>query len=237
MPSPSSQRQRRNRHLPSRAVQHHHRTRVDQPVHRQRHQPPRPPGLTVRPHQGVSVLIRRHRSDRRNPDHHGCGRPPDDTLGSGHRPPPTSSRANSRVSKHGFFGAVAPRTHHGHELTCGYAIGAALEAQSSRSFMQVRAMGVQVGFRSRNDNNTLRPRRTSKLRFNGRSPLTGHRKPAQAPKRCQVIAASAVTRLSGCLPPDLVRARVSPTDGARQQRRHPAALPPVGILSRCRGWP
>ncbi len=134
---------------------------------------------------------------------------------------------------------VPPRTHRDHELTCGYAIGAALEAHGSRSFLQVRAMGVQVGFRSRNDNNTLRPRRMSKLRFNGRSPLTGHRKPAQAHKRCRVIAASAVTRLSGCLPPDLVRARVSsdrrcsaatPSSCRTAARRHPQPLSGLAVI-------
>jgi hypothetical protein len=40
-------RQRRNRHRPPSRVQHHHRARVHQPVHRQRHQPGRPPRLTM----------------------------------------------------------------------------------------------------------------------------------------------------------------------------------------------
>lgn len=100
-------------------------------------------------------------------------------------------------------------------------------------------MGVQVGFRSRNDDNTLRPRRMSKLRFNGRSPLTGHRKPAQAHKRCRVIAASAVARLGGCLPPDLVRARVSsdrrcsaatPSSCRTAARRHPQPLSGLAVI-------
>jgi hypothetical protein len=143
------------------------------------------------------------------------------------------------VPQKGMGVQVPPRTHRDHELTCGYAIGAALEAHSSRSFLQVRAMGVRAGFRSRNDNNTLRPRRMSKLRFNGRSPLTGHRKPAQAHKRCRVIAASAVTRLSGCLPPDLVRARVSsdrrcsaatPSSCRTAARRHPQPLSGLAVI-------
>jgi len=51
-------RQRWNRRLPSRAVRHHHRARVDQPVHLQRHQPGRPSRLAVRPHEIIGVLVR-----------------------------------------------------------------------------------------------------------------------------------------------------------------------------------
>jgi hypothetical protein len=163
-------------------------------------------------------------------------------AGSTRRPAvmPRSQRENPRTAhRRRRLVQHAPRTHRDHELTCGYAIGATQEAHNSRSFLQVRAMGVQVGFRSRNDNNTLRPRRMSKLRFNGRSPLTGHRKPAQAHKRRRVIAASAVTRLSGCLPPDLVRARVSsdrrcsaatPSSCRTAARRHPQPLSRLAVI-------
>ena len=104
-------RQRGHPNTPPRRVQHDHRTRIDEPVHRERHQPPRPSCLTVRPYQRVRVLIRRHRSDGRDPDHRTRGRPPDDPVSRGHRAPPSS--ANSQVKRHelGFFGAVGPRTH------------------------------------------------------------------------------------------------------------------------------
>jgi hypothetical protein len=67
---------------------------------------PRPTGPTVCPHQGVGVLVRRHPSDRRNPDHHACGRPPDHMLRGGHSAPPKSASENSAVSNHGLFDAV-----------------------------------------------------------------------------------------------------------------------------------
>jgi hypothetical protein len=60
--------------------------------------------------QRVSMLIRRHRSDRRKANDRAHGRPPDDVLRRGHRTPPKSSKANSHVSTHGFLGAVPPRT-------------------------------------------------------------------------------------------------------------------------------
>ena len=49
MPRQSSQ--RGNRRLAARGVKHHHRTRADQAVHRQRDQASSPASLTVRPHQ------------------------------------------------------------------------------------------------------------------------------------------------------------------------------------------
>jgi hypothetical protein len=54
----------------------------------------------MRPHKRVSMLVRRHRSDRRHPDHR--SRPTDDTLSGSHSTPPKSSRANSHVNKPGF---------------------------------------------------------------------------------------------------------------------------------------
>jgi hypothetical protein len=91
-------RQRRNRRLASRGVQHHHRTRIDQPVQRQRHQAPCPPSLAVRPYQGVGVFVRRDCGDRRDPDQRTRGRPPDDALRGGHCAPSKSS-GQTRMSK------------------------------------------------------------------------------------------------------------------------------------------
>lgn len=41
-----------------RRVQHHHRTRVDKTIHRQRDEAPGPAPLTMRPRRSPSVLIR-----------------------------------------------------------------------------------------------------------------------------------------------------------------------------------
>lgn len=49
----------------------------------------------------------------------------------------------------------ARRTHRDHELTCRYAIGCDSGRVSWCSFSQIRAIGVQVGFRSRNGNDSL----------------------------------------------------------------------------------
>jgi hypothetical protein len=43
---------------PPRRVQHHHRTGVDQLIHRQRDQASSPVGLTVRTHQSARVIVR-----------------------------------------------------------------------------------------------------------------------------------------------------------------------------------
>ena len=49
---------------------------------------------------------------------------------------------------------VPPRTHRDHDLTCGYVIGQSLGKAGCDRFLQVRTMGVQIGFRSRNGNNS-----------------------------------------------------------------------------------
>src|SRR5450756_3186974 len=54
----------------------------------------------------------------------------------------------------GPFGAVSPRTHHLCALTCGYVVGSDLVGVRRYRFPQVRTIGVQVGFRSRNDNDS-----------------------------------------------------------------------------------
>jgi hypothetical protein len=70
MPRPRSQRgQGGSRRLATRRVQHDHRTRVNQPVPRERDQTPRPTRLAVHPHESVSMLVRRHRSHRRDAEH------------------------------------------------------------------------------------------------------------------------------------------------------------------------
>jgi hypothetical protein len=50
MPSPSSHRASPGTRTPRR-VQHHHRTRIDEPVHRHENEVPGPAGLAVRPYQ------------------------------------------------------------------------------------------------------------------------------------------------------------------------------------------
>jgi hypothetical protein len=92
-------RQRRNPHLPPRRVEHHHRAGVDQPVHRQRHQPARPPRLAVRPDQGTGVLVGRDRSNSRDTDHRPRGRPPNDPIGRRHRTPPSTNALVSAISR------------------------------------------------------------------------------------------------------------------------------------------
>jgi hypothetical protein len=58
MPSPSSHRAKAgNARLAPRAVEHHHRARIDQAVDGERNQPRHPARLTVRPHELVRVLI------------------------------------------------------------------------------------------------------------------------------------------------------------------------------------
>jgi hypothetical protein len=103
-------RQRRNPHLPPRRVEHHHRAGVDQPIHRQRHQPARPPRLAVRPDQGTGVLVGRNRSDSRDTDYRPRGRPPNDPIGrvTGHRQAqtPWSARSHENVQSVG----LGPRT-------------------------------------------------------------------------------------------------------------------------------
>jgi hypothetical protein len=56
------------------------------------------------------VLIRRDRSDRRDPDHRTCGRPPDDPVSRGHRAPLSSENSQAKRHGRGFLGAVGPRT-------------------------------------------------------------------------------------------------------------------------------
>jgi WD40 repeat protein len=104
-------RQPRNRRLPARRVQHHHRTGIDQPVHCERHQAGCPAHLTVRPHQVIGMLIRRHRGHRGDAHHGPGGRPPDDPVRRHHRAPPSS--ANSVVNRGTacwLFGDDGPRT-------------------------------------------------------------------------------------------------------------------------------
>jgi len=115
-------RQRRNAHLAARRAEQHHRAGVDQPVHRQRHQPAYPARLAVRPHQGIGVFVGRDRGHRRDADHGARSRPPDN-LAAGHRAPPAASKKNSEVRRHWYFGALGPRTRRDHDLTCGYVIG------------------------------------------------------------------------------------------------------------------
>jgi hypothetical protein len=57
----------------------------------------------MRPHQGIGMLIRRHRRYRSHPDHGPGGRPPDNLICSHHAAP--SSSANSVARSHGFIGA------------------------------------------------------------------------------------------------------------------------------------
>jgi hypothetical protein len=80
--------------------------------------------------------------------------PPDDALRRGHRARPKSSRANSQASEYGFFGAVPPRTHRNHRLTCGYSVGRDRDGITVGRFPQVSLMGVQVGVRSQNGNSS-----------------------------------------------------------------------------------
>jgi hypothetical protein len=90
--------QRGNRCLPTGRVKHHHRTRVNQPVHRERHQSAGPADLTMRPHERVSVFIRRDRGHRRNAEHRACSRPSDDPICAAHRaPPPVSVKSVVRA--------------------------------------------------------------------------------------------------------------------------------------------
>jgi hypothetical protein len=98
--------------------QHHHRTRTDQPVHRQGDQAPGPAGLAVRPYQRIRVLVRHHRRDSSDAEHSQRRRPPDNPICRIHRTP-TSSSGNSVVSSHGLFGAV-PLGHIYTRLTCDY---------------------------------------------------------------------------------------------------------------------
>jgi hypothetical protein len=50
----------------------------------------------MRPHQRISVLVGRDRSDRGHADHRARGGPPDDPICPGHRAPPAEI-ANSVV--------------------------------------------------------------------------------------------------------------------------------------------
>jgi hypothetical protein len=129
--------QRGHRHLPARAVQHHHRTRIDQPVHRQRNQPTCPARLAIRPHQSVGMLVGRDCSDT---DHGPRGCPPDDLIGRHHRTPPIAKVLVRAISVACAIGRPwASDTHH-MPLTCDFLFQCGVNGQMS----QVTGMGVQV---------------------------------------------------------------------------------------------
>jgi hypothetical protein len=89
-------RQRGNRRLTARGVKHHHRTRVDEAVYRERDQASNPAGLTVHPHEIVGMFVGRDRGDRRHTDYRARSRPPDDPVCPNHSAPPAEI-ANSVV--------------------------------------------------------------------------------------------------------------------------------------------
>ena len=61
--------QNRDLHPAARGVKHHHRTRVDQAVYRERDQASSPACLTVRPHEIIGMCVRRRRRYRRHAEH------------------------------------------------------------------------------------------------------------------------------------------------------------------------
>jgi hypothetical protein len=69
IPKPRSQRASVGTCAPRRRIQNHHRTRVDQPVHRQGYEAPGPAGLAVRPPQRTRVLVRHNSRDRSDAEH------------------------------------------------------------------------------------------------------------------------------------------------------------------------
>lgn len=67
------------------------------------------------------------------------------------------------MSKHRLFGAVGPRTHRDHDLTCGNNCRQRIGAFPNRGFTQVKSIGVQVGSRSRIRNEPICLRATARL--------------------------------------------------------------------------
>jgi hypothetical protein len=59
------------------------------------------------PHQIEGVLIRRHRCDRRDPDHRPRRRPPDDPVGRAHRAPLSSANSQVKRYERGLLGAAS----------------------------------------------------------------------------------------------------------------------------------
>ena len=91
-----------------------------------------------------------------DPGHRTRGRP-HDPVTRGHRAPPSSANSQVKRYERGFLGAVGPRTHHDRGLTCEYVMGTNVVGVKSDWFPQIRAIGVQVGCRSRNGNASGKP--------------------------------------------------------------------------------
>ena len=93
--------------------------------------------------------------------HRTQGDSPVDPIGRVYRPALTND--SSVVSRHWLFGAVGPRTHRYHDLTCGNSYSQRVAAFSNRGFTQVRSIGVQVGSRSQIRNEPICLRATARL--------------------------------------------------------------------------
>ena len=90
-----------------RRIQHHHRTRINETVHREGNKATRLARLNVYPDQSARVLERHNRSDHCYAQHGNRRRPPGMPTGRVHRTSPLTSE-NSAISRDGFFGAVGP---------------------------------------------------------------------------------------------------------------------------------
>jgi hypothetical protein len=66
-------RQYRHSNAAPRRIEHHHRTRIDQPVHGQRDETSSSVTLTVLPDESARMLVRYDRSDERDAEHSQCG--------------------------------------------------------------------------------------------------------------------------------------------------------------------
>jgi hypothetical protein len=80
---------------------------------------------------------------------------------------------------------VPPRTHCVHDLTCGYVLGQDLGRVRCARFPQIRTMGVQVGSKSQNGNNSADRSRIGRL-------------PAHDPRQGMTAATEAVLPTCSC---------------------------------------
>jgi hypothetical protein len=110
MPRPSSHRASAGTGTFQYAVQYDHRTRVDQPVYRQRDQAGRPARLTMCSHGIKGVLIRRDRSNRSDTDDSPRSRPPDDPSAAITRHHQRQKTWSEQLSHHAQLVGLGPRT-------------------------------------------------------------------------------------------------------------------------------
>ena len=114
-------------------------------VHRVRHQAGSPASFIMRPPRALGMLVGR---GRRDAEHRAGSSPPDDPVGPRHRTPPSANALVRAISLTCAIGRLPSSDTHDNSLTCGYFLFASGHGGISTGHDH----GVQVGFRSRNGN-------------------------------------------------------------------------------------